>query len=381
MLCIGILLPRSNIFPSFGIDILNGLKEFLKSQQVYNQFKLVTDNISYGINEAEVYTKAEKMLLQDDADVVILCADVRAAEMLQPLFTASNKILLVLNTGANFPESWQPAPTTITHSLNFCTHTMLTGKLAALETNKNAINTVSYYDAGYRQCFSMLSSHQANGGIPMYTHVTDARLEAFTVEPVAAFLEATPDIKTLLCLFSCDQAEKFYQQIAALQKKYDLNLFVSPMMFEESLIASLQEVEGIKNVKGYIPWHSSLTNEANRSFKNVFTGKPNYFSLLGWESGMLLQEILKQSQTGNTNATSLIQALTGLQFDSPRGWIKIDKATQHSFGPAYLASLKDTMQVSVDERTATGENEWNEFIKFAVIKGDYSGWRNTYLCI
>lgn len=131
MLRIGLLLPCSTLFPSLGLDFNNGIKEFLKSYVINDDVSFIMDNIGFGINEQEVYTKAEKMLLQDDVDVLILFADSRIAELLQPLFTACHKILLVVNFGANFPENWTPAPTTITHSLNFCWHARLTGQLAA----------------------------------------------------------------------------------------------------------------------------------------------------------------------------------------------------------------------------------------------------------
>jgi branched-chain amino acid transport system substrate-binding protein len=88
---------------------------------------------------------------------VIVFADESIQEMLEPLFTASNKILLMVNMGAGYPDNWQSAPTTITHSLNFCWHAALSGTLAA-KANKNVINAISYYDGGYRQCFSMLNA-------------------------------------------------------------------------------------------------------------------------------------------------------------------------------------------------------------------------------
>jgi hypothetical protein len=39
------------------------------------------------------------------------------------------------------------------------------------------------------------------------------------------------------------------------------------------------------------------------------------------------------------------------------------------------------MEVLVEEQNATTENEWNTFVSEAAITGDYSGWRNTYLCV
>jgi branched-chain amino acid transport system substrate-binding protein len=381
MLKTGILLPRSNIFPSLGLDILNGLKENLKLAEQYEQFTFITENIGFGVDEAEVYSKAEKMLLQDDADVVILCADVKMADILQPLFAASNKILLVVNPGANFPENWSPSPTTITHTLNFCMHASLTGRQAAIETNKNAINTASYFDAGYRQCFSMLNSHQLSGGKPLITHITSASLAEFTLEPVAAFLQEHKEVNTLLCLFAGAQAEKFYQQVAPLQKQYGLCLYVSPMMIDGQLKKTFDSSFRLENVKGYLPWHSSLSNDANREFGHLFSGNKNYFSLLGWETGTILNEIKAKFDVLKKDAAAVVTSLAGKKMSSPRGWLMIDPATQHTYGPSYPARYSNDMEVLVEEQNATTENEWNTFVSEAAITGDYSGWRNTYLCV
>ncbi len=385
MLRIGILLPRSTLFPSLGLDILNGLKEQLKQQQVFDHIKLITDNIGFGIEEQEIYTKAEKMLLQDDADIVILCADTRITEMLQPLFTASNKILLGVNFGANFPESWQPAPTTIIHSLNFCQLAGTTGKLAAEENeNKEAINLISYYDGGYRQCYCMLTAHQLAGGAAAFNHITSIRLNDFTLEPVVAFIKENPAVKNLLCLFSGDHAERFYKEIVPLQKEFGLNLYVSPMMFEASLKRSLGESFSIGQAKGYIPWHASLENEGNKEFLKIFSGaagrSANYFSLLGWDTGLMIAEIYRQHQSGNTDAVAVIVSLTRLSFNSPRGWMKIDPVTLHSYGPSYLANCRNNLDITI-ESEANSEEEWRSFTSQKTLKGESSGWKNTYLCI
>lgn len=383
MLRAGILMPRSALFPSLGLDMLNGLKENLKKQNVFDQVKLVTDNIGFGINEPEIYAKAEKMLLQEDADMVIVCVDTRTTEMLQPLFTASNKILLAVNFGANFSDNWQPAPSTITHSLNFCLHARLTGMLAAKETNQQAVNVVSYYDGGYRQCFSMINAHHANGGVPRYNHITDLKQEKFTLAPMADFLEQNTDVNTLLCLFAGDMAERFYREISPLQKKLKLNLYVSPMMLDESLKKSLGDDFSINNVKGFTPWHSSLNNKANKIFKETIASSTsaNYFSLLGWDAGLILSEIIRLNNTGITNAAAVIKSLTETSFDSPRGWMKIDAATQHSYGPSYLADCKSKMKITVGNEAENIEAEWSAFTHEKTTPGEYSSWRNTYLCI
>lgn len=378
MLRIGVLMPRSSLFPSLGLDILNGLKQSLKLQGIFDEIKLLTDNIGFGIEEPEIYTKAERMLLQEDTDIVIVCADVRIGEMLQPLFTASNKILMMVHFGANLPDSWQPAPTTITHSLNFCFHARFTGKLAAQETNKQVMNLISYYDGGYHQCFSMLTANQANGGVPRFNHITHLKLKEFTIAPAAPFLEEHKDVQTLLCLFAGDQAEQFYRDISPLQQQFGLNLYVTPMMLDASLKTALGEGFSIQNVKGYIPWHASLGNEHNQVFKKYTA---NYFSVLGWDAALIITELLPALKNGEQNIHALIQSLAAKTFNSPRGWLKIDAATQCTYGPSYLASCRDNFDITIGPEVNNIEDEWMAFTKTAMPAGESSGWRNTYLCI
>ncbi len=385
MLRAGLLLPRSTLYPSLGIDFYNGFKELLKKQQIKDDIVIVTDNIGFGINEQEIYTKAEKMILQDDIDLVILFADVVITELLQPLFSATNKILLTVNFGANFPENWTPGATAITHSLNFCWHSSLTGNLAAQETNEQAINIISYYDGGYRQCFCMLNAHQTNGGIPLSNHITNIKTENFTLEPVFSALKENANIKTLLCLFSGDQAERFYTEISGNAEATDLNIYVSPMMLDEQLKKPAYNEKNINYIKGYVPWLSSLKNEANISFQNHYleaTGASvNYFSLLGWETGLLVNEMKKQLDTGNKNAAKIIDVLTGITINSPRGWIKTDPATHYTFGPSYLAEYTALSEIKITSELSNAEDSWQQFTKTKLSAGESSGWRNTYLCI
>lgn len=385
MIRTGILMPRSTLYPALGLDILNGIKQYLKQAGIFDEIKLLTDNIGFGTDEAEIYAKAEKMLLQEDVYLVILCADSRIAEMLQPLFTATNKLLLVVNFGANFPESWQPAPTTIIHSLNFCLHTYLTGTLAAKEINKQAANVISYYDGGYRQCYTMLQAHQANAGVPKFNHITHLKLQEFTLQPLQDFLEANTDVQTLLCLFAAEQAEKFYNEITLLQKKFNLTLYVSPMMLDVGLKASVAEAFSIQNVKGYAPWHPALKNKHNDLFTQVLNASGNtavnYFSLLGWETGLILEQIYRQFAAGKNNVVEVVKQLTQIVFNSPRGWVKIDPLSHNTYGPAWLLSVNDNMEVRVEAELENIETAWADLKAVEMPPGESSSWRNTYLCI
>lgn len=381
MLRVGVLLPRSTLFPAFGLDILNGIKICLKHHNLSENFKLFIENIGFGIEEAEVYAKAEKLLLQEDTDIVVAVADLTVAELLEPLFTSSNKILLIVSMGAGIPDRWQPAPTTIIHSLNLSFHARLTGKLAASEDeNKKGAYALSYYDAGYRHTYSMMTSHQHNGGEPMYTHVTHLKAEQFTLAPLEEFLTEHADVKKLLCLFTSDMAGQFYEAITPLQEKLQLQLYASPMLLEAYPLTS-----AAPSIKGYTCWLPELDNPANTLYKGLFKTAANkeatLFGVLGWDTGLLLKAIQEQCRENNTKAATVIPALAQNTYYSPRGWMKLDAKTHHTYSPSWLLALSANGKHKEIKELLTTENEWNGFTNEQYPENATSGWRNTYLCI
>lgn len=386
MLSIGILTPRSTLYPALTFDILNGLKASLAHSNISNDITLVTENIGFGTDEAEIYTKAEKMVLDDRIDTVIACCDSRIASMLQPMFTAAGKLLLVINFGANLPEGWQPAPTTVIHSLNFCFHSSLTGKLAA--ANKTAALLASYYDAGYNQVYTIVTNFQKQGGEILFNHVTHIDTEKFTLEPLKQQLATENAVESLLCLFSADMAALFYRHIQHIQENYSPSIFVSPMMLDESLAVELKNEVVMKNVQGFSPWLSTLDNENNREFiktySSTFGKQPTVFALLGWDTGLLIDSFVKQLPVNNNNTIAAIKAMYGKPLPSPRGWLKLDEATHHTYGPAWLVSVVDNFEFKLIENTIINwDDEWQQFTANNILSSTetHSGWRNTYLCI
>ncbi len=387
MLRIGILTPRSTLYPTISFDILNGLKAGFAHLNM-NEITLFTENIGFGTDEADIYTKAEKMILGDNVNVVIACCDSRIASMLQPLFAAAGKLLLVTNMGANLPEDWQPHPTTITHSLNFSFNTSLTGTLAAAE-GTGAL-AASYYDAGYNQVYTMLTRFQQKGGSILYNHVTHLKNEHFTLQPLQAFMNSEEGSPNLLCLFCADMAELFYKAIAEVQLSQEANLFVSPMMLEESLARNLKQQQVLlKNVQGYTPWLSSITNANNQDFVAAYQaaqGKlPNLFALLGWDTALVLDRFAKELISHNNNTVAAIKAMGQVSsFPSPRGWIKLDPLTNHMYGPAYLVKASNYFDISIEENSSLDTDaEWKSFKEEVMLPSaeTSSAWRNTYLCI
>jgi branched-chain amino acid transport system substrate-binding protein len=291
-----------------------------------------------------------------------------------------------VNMGAGLPDTWQPAPTTIVHSLNLSFHARLTGQLAAIEdNNKKGAYALSYYDAGYRQGYSMMINHQQSGGQPMYTHVTHLKQEQFTLAPLEEFLAQQEDVRTLLCLFTGDMAEQFCEAVVPLQEKWGIQLYASPMLLDayRALIASPQTAA--LSIKGYTGWLPELENTGNTLYKTAFQKTANkeatLFGVLGWDAGLLLKEILAQHQAGTTSAAEVVPALSKVVYESPRGWMKLDVNTFHTYSPSQLISWTADGKHHIIEEYSGTEQEWTLYTAENFPADTHSGWRNTYLCI
>lgn len=381
MLTIGLLTPRSQLYPSLGTDWVGGLRSFLRQAGLQDSVKILTENIGFGTDEGMIYSLAEKLVLQEDADIVFLYAEPRVAEIISPLFTASQKLLAVVHTGANFPDNREAAPTTLHLSLQFAYLCGLTGKLAGCQPEKEAINLISFYDGGYRQCFAMLHHHQQEGGVPAFNYVTPLQQSDFSLDPVAGFLAAHPSTKTLLCMASGAEAGTLLTQLAPLQQQYGLRIWGNPMMLAE--IPGRKEDEPGAELSGFIPWYPGSDNPGNQFFLQTLSAdkgkRPNYFSLLGWECGLLLERIIQTGQ--DKAATGWVEDLVQTPLNSPRGYLQTDPVTHELHGPAWLGWRRMDGTTGADSVPTDDAADWASYAQFRMPAGESTSWRNTYLCI
>ena len=117
MQTIGLLLPRSTFYETIGFDLYEGLRSGLL-QLGRDDIKIKTENIGFGADKQQCYRSAEKLLLEDNASIVIAYIGHKTAQLLRPLFLAANKILIVLDSGAHLSQEYSSSPNIIYHSLH-----------------------------------------------------------------------------------------------------------------------------------------------------------------------------------------------------------------------------------------------------------------------
>jgi branched-chain amino acid transport system substrate-binding protein len=115
---------------------------------------------------------------------------------------------------------------------------------------------------------------------------------------------------------------------------------------------------GIVTAHDYSASHDSALNKKYvEDFKKANNFRPNFVSVGGYDGMNLIYEALKKTQ-GKTDGDSLIAAMKGMKWESPRGMMSIDPETRDIVQPIYIRKVEKI----------NGEL-WNtEFAKFDDVK-------------
>ncbi|MGG9962812.1 ABC transporter substrate-binding protein [Ferruginibacter sp. SUN106] len=373
----GILFPLSTAHPGIGADFMDGLQTFLKQQGVSDSISFIKEGVAFGGVEKEVYQKAEKLLISDEVDILIAYVDEKVLPVLYPLIQATGKLMLVINPGANYPVNWITQPNVIHLNLQHAFLCWLTGALAAASTNGHAVLATSYYDCGYLHTAAMVKNFMEQGGTIRHNYINNqAYDDGFEIKQLTDFLSVNANCKNLLCVFDEKPASLFFSSLDQYAAASALHLFVSPMMLSSKLLNSTIKKSSC-TITGYLPWYTDMENETSLLFVKSCTRPATIFSLLGWETGMILETIWQQGTV--TNVDAVVDHLKTKTISSPRGILKLDSETQFYIAPVAKYSLKAGADAAQIEWIHNVDNEWKAFTTMPT-EGAVTGWTNTYLC-
>ncbi|WP_130736562.1 ABC transporter substrate-binding protein [Flavobacterium sp. J27] len=379
---IGVLLPRSTYYETINFDIYQGLKFGLENLK-NKEYKIIIENIGFGAEKQQCYRAAEKLLLEEDVSIVVAYIGHRTAELLRPLFLAANKMLLVLDAGANLPNEWPSCPNIIYHSL----HNALGARLAAQKAVNDGFNEgaliTGYYDGGYLHTYSISKSFEDFNGKIVFNHATGYKIEDFSMEPLQSHLNTYPNT-ALLSLFSGDFVQWYFKEIEKHFKNHNVPIYLSPFGMEESMLE--QAVFPSNNVKGIISWSKKINNPENRIFIETLENsgkKPNIFSLISWESASIIDKILDLLDLHKNNLIDVCSGLAEFKFNSPRGIVTFEAKTNTTLSPLFEAKLIEKngfCEIEIEKSIPHYKEEFEKLASFE-LENINSAWYNSYTCI
>jgi branched-chain amino acid transport system substrate-binding protein len=124
-------------------------------------------------------------------------------------------------------------------------------------------------------------------------------------------------------------------------------------------------------------WTHTLDTPANRAFVDSFRratgGRPDAFSMLGYETAMLMEKGMEKGR--NLKREELAAALAEATFTGPRGAMLIDATTGALTSPLYLHSIRRGMGSLSNDVVGQLDNAASSLTAVR------SGWLSPYLVV
>src|ERR1700719_1714840 len=109
---------------------------------------------------------------------------------------------------------------------------------------------------------------------------------------------------------------------------------------DDTLNASGDQMIGMITAGSYSAAHDSTTNKANvTAFETANKFRPNVVSLAGYDGMHLIYEALKRTG-GRSDGDTLLAAMKGMTWESPRGPLSIDPQTRDVVNNIYIRKVE-----------------------------------------
>jgi len=330
-------------------------------------------------SKQDVQKASEKLILYDDADFVCGIISTRVSTLLIDFFKDKDVPVLINNLGENIFVKEEIPDYYYLNSAHLWKSQWALGNWAQKEFGGDLSLCMTIYDAGYHMHEAFRLGSVAAGGET--AHVNVLRIQPGIVN-TNSLIEHISDQKpghvhAVLC---GKDAHDFWMRFKKAGFLGKIPLTVSPFFFEtiEEDINNGVAAE-VCTASGWANEEKIMESSFAKSFTEEYEINPCIFSIMGYESGLLLVQAIKNAKTKNELKSRLKES----KIQGPRGTVSynfVDTGNRHE---VYLKKYKigqNDNNEKKDVQPLTGPAFENKAVQNMAIKG-VSGWQNPYLCI
>jgi len=373
---IGILVPFSNGYPTIGRDFIDGLELALKN----HPYELFIESIGFGADMEQIVGSVQRLLNQNRVHILTGLLGHHLLDQLYAFIDSMQAVLLYSDLGAKIPFGLKKRPTIFCNSFDLSLSTFQTAKYMVDSGFQTVAVSTCYYDAGYSFIDALGRGLSQSGGAFAGHYVTPhmpRENEADIMKHL--FEEVNP---AAIC---AQYSGIFAREHASFLSKYTIleqyPFFASYYTVENRV---LNDFPGTFD-KSYCiaSWMPEDTNTENQQFLTEYLATydrlPNEFSLLGFENGNALANII--SNTTKFTVPEMTGILEETALTSPRGIFHFNRDTHRTAFDQKLwdISFKDgTYSKTIKKHFDNQIDITSEWIN----SGETSptGWFNAYLC-
>lgn len=374
---VGIVVPRSAIYPDIAKKLVDGIRlQFAESG--WESTRLL---VREAVNGAEI-AAAIALISEDRVGILTGMFNPLTVHRLREGLESSGTLFINIEGGANSFVPREESPLMYQNSLGYWQSNWAMGKWAAENMGRRAAVASSFYETGYDSFYAFPQGFESSGGTILRTDITHAPMGTVdlgkTMEAIAAvrpdFVFASSSGRDSLDFVSAYHASRLSARIP---------LVASGFMMHDALLSQMGGAA--HGIISCLPWTATLDTPVNSAFCAGFasaTGaEPDSFAVLGYDTGSMIVSAVASAAGRVHSNQDLKKALENLRISSPRGTLDITALTGSSNAPLYICEVRQTgnsFRNTVVSRASSLQAVEREAHLSALVAR--SGWTNGYLC-
>jgi branched-chain amino acid transport system substrate-binding protein len=336
---IGALLPMTGQQQSTGVQIAAAIRLFMVQNGDTVAGKkvevLIKDDGAVPDNSKRL---AQELIVSDKVNFLVGFGVTPAALAVAPLSTEAKVPQVVMAAGTSIIT--ERSPYIVRTSFTLPQSTVIMADWALKNGIKKVVSMVSDYAPGIDSEGSFRDTFIKGGG-----QILESIRVPLANPDFAPFLQRARDAKpdALFIFVPSGQGGTFVKQfIERGLDKAGIKIIGPGDVTDDDLLNGMgDQVIGTVTAHMYSAAHPSQANKAYvAAFKKANPGlRPNFMSVGGYDGMHLIYEALKKTG-GKTDGDSLIAAMKGMAWESPRGPISIDPQTRDVIQNIYMRKVE-----------------------------------------
>ncbi|CAM5202629.1 Branched-chain amino acid transport system substrate-binding protein OS=Castellaniella defragrans OX=75697 GN=HNR28_001882 PE=3 SV=1 [Castellaniella defragrans] len=341
-LTIGLILPLSGPFSSYGKQIENGARLYLKEhgpEFAGREVRLIVKDDT-GVAPEVTKREAQELVIRDHVDILAGFAQTPGALASASIATAAKKPMVVMNAGtSNLTEK---SPYILRTSATVAQYTAPLGTWAVAQGYKKAVTLVADFGPGHDAEHYFSQTYQQAGG-----KIVDAIRVPMRNQDFSPFLQRVKDDAPDVVFLFLPAGEAPVAFLKGFKEKgladRNIRILATGDLTNEDTIDALGDAAiGVVTAHHYSEMHASSENEAYLKAYRAAYGerhRPNFMSVAGYDGMHLIEAALRKTQ-GNSAGDPFIAAAKGLKWMSPRGPVEIDPQTRDIVENIYIRKVE-----------------------------------------
>jgi branched-chain amino acid transport system substrate-binding protein len=296
---------------------------------------------------------AQELIVNEKVNVIAGFEVTPAALAIAPLASEAKVPAVVMAAGTSIIT--ERSPYIVRTSFTLPQSSVIIADWASKNNIKKVVTMVSDYAPGADAEKSFSERFKAAGGV-----IAEAIKVPLASPDFAPFLQRAADAKpdAIFIFVPSGQGGTFMKQFAerGLDKAGIRIIGPGDVTDDDLLPAMGDSVIGAVTAHLYSADHNSAKNKAYvDAFQKAVGFRPNFMSVGGYDGMHLIYEAVKKAG-GKTDGDSLIAAMKGLAWESPRGPISIDPETRDIVQNIYIRKVEKKNGQLYNVEFATFEN-------------------------